>query len=656
MKGSGNTNWQLATLIFLVALLVRIFFALTHPHFNNIFSVRGVPYSDGLSWTRAAFNLAEGNGLGGVYRPLYSVFLALFYTWQIPPYALITIANIFFGAFTALLIYLVAEHAFKSGIALAASAFFAFDPSQLVQIPQAVTEPIGLLFSVASIYCLLLTSRSQNLRPAFFGGVLLALSNLARPLTLVCAFFYVVYLFIQELIERRGIRRAIVVVVIFCTGTAGCLTPWLVRQRLVNNIWGISTNLGEAFYAATSPKHRVWTPKVRLDADRAGVPNDQGHRYQFFMEHGKAQLLEHPAFYLAQTTRAFQTYMNSFHENFRRTNRFFNYRQWTGQVETMQLFFCVTAAFLIGSGIYFWRRYSAMHGALFLLISVVLLTLWHVAPPWIGLYLFIIGVIGGCWLGQLRQTILLGGSVVFSSLSSAMFNNTILYRGVLMTDWLLALFYLVAFYFLAVEMSSLLCKTIRRSSLSTLEFLHLPDGEMKGWHRALARSGLIAGGIFATFLILSTCRLLYLNFVPGAAKETPLVTLNANQVSGILQRVKGMETGEKDPLLELVRLTREIYYFPAGAEFAQRDPLFKKRPFDCSILRTARYTVVFPGLIPSRLQGHQVALIGRLEGLHPSGPRPAEVMQCTTIVPLSKNNDLDYGNALTVTAKNGDVL
>ncbi len=176
-----------ALLFFLVALCVRIQFSVAHPHFDNIFAVRGVPCSDGAFWTTAAISLAEGRGLGNVYRPGLSVALALFYTWFGYSSQTITVLNILIGSLSALLIFLVARTVFNDLIAIAAACFFVFDPSQLVQTPQATTEPLGLLFFVAAIYFLLLVNRGGKAKHAIIGGVLFGLSNLTHPLTLVCS-------------------------------------------------------------------------------------------------------------------------------------------------------------------------------------------------------------------------------------------------------------------------------------------------------------------------------------------------------------------------------------------------------------------------------------------------------------------------------------
>jgi hypothetical protein len=139
----------LARFCFFVALCVRIQFSVAHPHFDNIFAGRGVPFSDGVTWTTAAISLAEGRGLGSVYRPGLSVALALFYTWFGYSSHTITVLNILVGSLTAVFVFLVARTVFNELIALAAACFFVFDPSQLVQTPQATTEPLGLLFFAA---------------------------------------------------------------------------------------------------------------------------------------------------------------------------------------------------------------------------------------------------------------------------------------------------------------------------------------------------------------------------------------------------------------------------------------------------------------------------------------------------------------------------
>jgi hypothetical protein len=101
-----------ALLVFLVALCVRVQFSVAHSHFDNIFAVRGVPFSDGVTWTTAAISLAEGRGLGYVYRPGLSIALALFCTWFGYSSHTITVLNILVGSLTAVFVFVASAHCF----------------------------------------------------------------------------------------------------------------------------------------------------------------------------------------------------------------------------------------------------------------------------------------------------------------------------------------------------------------------------------------------------------------------------------------------------------------------------------------------------------------------------------------------------------------
>ena len=169
--------------------------------------------------------------------------------------------------------------------------------------PQATTEPLGLLFFTASVFCLLRADRAGQSEPAIIGGVLVGLSNLTHPLTLACAPFYAGHLILSEWLRTRRVKRAIVLAIGLCTGIVLALSPWLVRQRLVQGVWSISTNLGEVLYSATSPKYKTWTPLVRADADRAGVKPTTGARYQYFIAESVKNIQRDPAFYAGQVAR-----------------------------------------------------------------------------------------------------------------------------------------------------------------------------------------------------------------------------------------------------------------------------------------------------------------------------------------------------------------
>ena len=192
-------------------------------------------------------------GVGTVSRPGLSVALALLYTWFGYSFDTITALNVVVGSVTASCVFLVARMAFNGPIATAAAAFFVLDPSQIIQTPQASTEPMGLMFFVASVYCLMLADEHAKLKPALLAGGLIALSNLTRPLTLFCAPFYAGHLVLAEWARRREVKKALLLGIAFCAGLILTMSPWLIRQKLVHGTWAVSTNLGEALYGELRP-------------------------------------------------------------------------------------------------------------------------------------------------------------------------------------------------------------------------------------------------------------------------------------------------------------------------------------------------------------------------------------------------------------------
>jgi hypothetical protein len=687
-------------LVFLVALCVRILFSIAHPHFDNIFAVRGVPFSDGVTWTAAAISLAEGRGLGSVYRPGLSVALALFYMFGYS-YHTITVLNILVGSLTALFIFLIARSVFNELIAIAAACFFVFDPSQLVQTPQATTEPLGLLFFAAAISLLLLVNRGGKAKHAIIGGVLLGLSNLTRPLTLVCAPFYAGHVILSEWLRTRRVKRAIVLAIALCIGIALTLSPWLVRQRLVHGVWSISTNLGEALYGATSPKYKTWTSLVRVDAERAGVKPTLAARYSYFIAESIKNVRRDPVFYLRQIAGSYWQYLNCFDLKVRSA---FVYRQWTWLVESQALFFWFTVALLAVSGTRIWMRSGTLAGCVFLVVSSGLMTAWQLAPAHTGIIILAIGMASSLMYCHWRDVALLGWSLLGAGLGNALFNNAILYRAVLMTDWLFSLFYLAAFYFSATIIANGLLRALHRAPVRsllhasiTVESLILPLGN---------RTRAILTGVAAVpvlFVAAGSFRLLAINSGIIAQSRPVSCDLSTQDKCDIIERLRGASSGLRQVLpdhekanivfveptppltapvsgkeaaefatavsparsarrtqvvVECEPLSLFVYYFPRGAEFSKRDALFMKRPFDCSIFDAARCTVIFPGRIPRSLSGRQVIMVGWIEGIHPGGARSfrREVMQCVALIPVSPNREFDYEHATIVQPRVDGIL
>lgn len=699
---ADHTKLILPLFIFLAAFSIRIYFACTHRHYDNVFAVRGVPFSDGHLWTMGAMLLAEGKGLGDVLRPGLSVALAFFYPWLGYSFHTITALNIVVGSLTALFIFLIARTVFNESIAIAAAGFFVLDPSQIVQIPQATTEPLGLLFFTTSVYCLLLADRGGRRKPALISGVLLGLSNLTRPLTLVCAPFYAGQLVLSEWLRTRGLKRALVPAIALLTGIVLTLSPWLIRQRLVQGVWSLSTNLGEALYAATSPKYKTWTSRVRADADRAGVKPTMGARYKYFIAESLKNIRRDPAFYTGQVARSCWQYLNCFDSKIRSTDKSFPFREWTQLVEAQVLFLWITITLLVVTGLRLWAHSGISAGCVFLAIAAGLIMVWRLWPVCGGIIVLATGMVISFAHCSWRAIALLGWSVLGTVLASALFNNTILYRAVLMTDWIFSLFYLAAFYFGTTLISNLVLGVMGKAP-AAMERGTAADGvdplalAFDDRTKAILKSVAV---VFVILVLLGSVRLFALNFGIVSPSEPLRCQLSTSEKQKIIEQLRGQSpaieqvladpkvadvkfieptppitapvsgkaagkrptgvssissVGRTELVIRCEPLSRYIYYFPRGAEFRKRNSLFMKRSFDCSIFSSASGTMVFPGKIPRLLQGRPVVLVGWIEGIHPGWP--GKILQCIAVIPvLGENGALDYENAVMAQPRTAGIL
>ena len=682
LRAFFRSDVAVALLFFILALAVRWYFAATHPYFNGLLSVRGVPFVDGQVWTTVAIRLIHGEGLGTAYRPFYPIFLALFFIWTDWSFTIITCLNVLIGAISAAFLFLTARLSFNRWIGSAAAMFFALDPSQIVMTPQAGTEPLGLLFFILSLYFMLEIGRKRTATATLMSGIFFGLSNLTRTLTLLCAPIYALLLGVFEWSRGKSIRWAVIVVSLFTLGTAVSMGPWLIRQKLVHNIWSVASNIGEALYAATSPEYKTWTPRLRLDAYRAGIPSGVESTYSFYMQKSVEHIRDNPGFYLRQTASAFWTYLNCFDRNYRTKGEEFSGREILSEHrEAQTLFIFIVGAMLVLAGL--WKmKDDAFAGATFLALSLALIGLWRILPLYGNFLILSAGFILGLASAKSRQNVwLLAASLLGAGVAGAIFNNTILYRAVLMTDWLFACFYLAAFFYTASALTSALLRVLHKNRPGTgspeiepgaQPFVTIFESRVKLATKILTLLFLLFAGVSATRLILADVR--------SEQRPKPIARLSNAQKKEILQRLKKLSPSldrslpspnaahlyvappqfltakptvadsglEPTVAIESGALPYFIHYFPKGTEFEDRGPLFKKRPFDYSMFRFSGLDVIFAGQIARELSGTPAVLVGRIKPPEQASYYRLSTLECEAIIPLRNGNvrGLDYAHAI----------
>lgn len=300
---SSKRRWNsvASVAIFVLALGVRIGYwsdgILRPEHGYPLYhAVRGVPFSDAQSYDLAAEELASGRDVPTYWRarrPIYSYLLALTYVWTGPSWNVATLLNQVAGAATTALIYVVLTACYGPAVGLTAALWCAVDPEQLAGGMVVMTEPIGLLLTVAHL-AILVRRNGPSDRDLIASGLLLAASNLTRSLTLFSAPGAAIALFFVRTRAGGSWRDAWRGSAAFLLAVIGSLLPFMLYQYYEYGIFSLQDTTASHLYAAASPDHEVWDADIETMADEQGL-TDVRSRYQFLMRKARENIVSHPA-------------------------------------------------------------------------------------------------------------------------------------------------------------------------------------------------------------------------------------------------------------------------------------------------------------------------------------------------------------------------
>jgi Dolichyl-phosphate-mannose-protein mannosyltransferase len=668
-----KNQWFVVLAIFVTAMAIRWEFHLWNPHPTGFFIYHGSPISDGSTYTFKAINIARGYGIPPVQqpaiRPFYSIALACLYTWTGFSLGAVTALNIVIGGATAALIYLCGALVFNRLCGFGAALFFAIDPTQLIQTPQAGSEPLGFLFFVGSVYAALLAFKDRQAAMFFLSGLLIGLSNLTRTLTVFTLPLYIALILLVGWRERTP-KAASIRVFLMLFGFFCVMIPWLIRQERVYGIASLSDNIGEAIYSATSPRYKQWTPAVRKDADAAGIPNTVGDRYRYFIDRAGENVKTDPGFYLRNVGAALWEYANTFGPRSRATNRYENWFCSADQGQRVFLFYLLAFTLLV------WLlrrdRPFAPSNLLFLLISIGLVVLYQILPPWATFVPVLSGIVFTWRAGRRMPNLILAGSLVAAVLGSAIFANPALFRAILMTDWLFVLYFLAAVWFPADTLSRRLAGEPEQAGAAGTE-----DDEPSSFQNALSllsrRSCLLLVIVTLGFFLVSGARLIALSVSHQRGKGKMQSSsgwssgrgLTVPEKLSILQRLRhspfsvlledpgqlsAYQAGKDPPkngdyIVEIEGYYYD-YYIPPGETLP--NPMVPPKPYGRTVVRLSRCDFVFAGEIPGDFADRPLVFVGAVGPQEGGGSEQAfrPFVRGLAIMPLDSHGRPDFAHAV----------
>ncbi len=297
--------------VFAVALLVtlaRLPAAMTYS--DGCFSVKGVPYTDAAGWDELARKLSEGRGFTGGFsaqRPLYPVMLGLLYTMTGQSLLAAKILEAFWLALAAAAACALGAACGSriAGLAAALGVLIGRDEVYFSQL--LLTETSGLVFGVAAVLALVVAIERPAAWRIALAALLLACANLASGFGLFAVPGYGAVAFVTWWM-RQGMNQALWQSLLLAGVVALAWMPWLLRQHAVHGIWNLSSSSAGHMYAAAAPEHGSFGVAASSEWRAAGVPDEDGARYKFYMRKYAEAVKAQPAAYARAVVRG----MNAF--------------------------------------------------------------------------------------------------------------------------------------------------------------------------------------------------------------------------------------------------------------------------------------------------------------------------------------------------------
>jgi len=241
--------------IFILAFSLR-FIYLNHLKSSPLFDS---PIMDGEYHDEWAMRIAQGDWIGEevFFRaPLYPYFLAIVYRIFGHSYYVSRLIQFIMGSISCVFVYLIGKRVFNGRVGLIASLTTSFYGVFIYFEGELLLTFLVTFLLLAFFFTFLRTYESPNKKKWFISGLLLGLSAITRPNTLVLIPFVLLWLYVALRRKSRMFRKAVVLgwSLVFLSGTLSTIAPVIARNYAVGKDFvPIASQGGINFYIGNNP-------------------------------------------------------------------------------------------------------------------------------------------------------------------------------------------------------------------------------------------------------------------------------------------------------------------------------------------------------------------------------------------------------------------
>lgn len=271
---------------------------------SDFHCVRGGPYGDAAIWHEVGYELASGWGwkTWPGRRPLYGWCLGLLYTvvgidWS---YSAALALNVLLTAASVALIFAALQPIYGLLAAIAVAASVALSEQALLCSSVTLSEPLGLALLAGHVWLLVVGSRERRLGLLAASGVLLALSNAARTLTLLALPLYIVALAWNLWRAGAARRKALLAAAVLGLSTTATIVAFMTQNYVRLGIFALSDNSAWDLYAVSAPEYGQWSPEVQAKINRDLKIWQTKDLYDYQMREAKRNIRQHPRLFVTR--------------------------------------------------------------------------------------------------------------------------------------------------------------------------------------------------------------------------------------------------------------------------------------------------------------------------------------------------------------------
>jgi 4-amino-4-deoxy-L-arabinose transferase-like glycosyltransferase len=213
-----------------------------------------------------------------LYQCLLAQVFAVFGEGRTGDWAIV-IVQVVLSAVTAGLVSIVGALTIGRTTGILAAFFFAVDPLPIAYSAYILTDTLFALLVTSALVVAIYALRSQAQKDFLMWGLLIGAATLTRPLFK----YYAIVPIMTLILSRRPLRTVVRNSLAFLVGMALLIGPWIIRNKVQLDFWGLELNQGQNTVWSTfrlteesSPAEREADPKLAAARDvvaRASEPS-----------------------------------------------------------------------------------------------------------------------------------------------------------------------------------------------------------------------------------------------------------------------------------------------------------------------------------------------------------------------------------------------